>query len=341
MNVDRDFVDGDSEADAQREYSALGYELLLPDQVLSLNRAELKRIAAGVTAVFDEVYRRSPTLSAERTGQLIDDVASGRVLLFTLRDRDGSVVATSAFTRVEPIFPDSLITSYEVGRTAKMPGTPKRLAARLLRMRFIWAGGNLGKTDYLLAHARVARAQVGRPHHGGVLGRLVERHFIPTHAVYSNYVAQTAAEPFVWLCAPINSASWLAEVRQQEIHLIDDTASHMFGAMLAESIEARISYSEPPLSGPPTQSLGIHELVEPSATSESLYVIADHPLRSRRALREIPAITNSNGVIASTGLSDKVIVEQDVISRAEAVHTLDALYQLGFHLAGWAPSNER
>jgi hypothetical protein len=163
------FVDDDDEVEVRRAYSELGYELLFPGEVRAFGGEESKRVTTDVTEIFDKVYRRSPDLSTEQTRQLTENVISGRVLLFALRDHHRSVVATAAFTKVEPIFPESRLTSYEAGRTAKTPGSPPRLAVNLLRARHAWAGRNPGGADYLLAHARVARAQADRPHNGGVL----------------------------------------------------------------------------------------------------------------------------------------------------------------------------
>jgi hypothetical protein len=162
------------------------------------------RVAAGVTEILDEVYRRNRDLSEERARELAGDVAHGRVLLFVLMDSDRRVVATTAFTRVDQVFPSSRVSSYEAGRTAKRPGAPPRLAADLIGASFSWAAGHLWEADYLVAHARVAHAAPGRPYNGGILGRLLGYQFI---------------------------------------HLPGDTASRMLGAMLDESTGARVAYA--------------------------------------------------------------------------------------------------
>jgi len=329
------------EADIQRGYAAMGYELLLPDDVLRLSREDLARVAAGVTEVLDEVYLRKRDLSEGRARELAGDVADSRVLLFALLDSDRRVVATTAFTRVQQIVPGIRVSSFEAGRTAKRPGTPPRLAAELLRASFIWAAGNLREIDYLVAHARVARADTGRPYNGGILGRLLGYEFIPTHAVYSNYVAQTVAEPFVWTCAPVNRELWCEGVQRQTIYLPDDAVSRMLGAMLNESLGAQIAYARPEHDHPTGMRLEIRELNGPSPAAESLYMLTTHPMVSRKALAQVPAITLTSGALASAGLSDRIIVEEDIVRKPNSALAVTLLRQQGFDLAGWAPSSYR
>jgi hypothetical protein len=332
--------DGD-EVEAQREYAALGYELLLASDVLRLSRENLTRVAAGVTEVLDAVYRRDKNLSEERARKLAGDVASGRVLLFALLDSDRVVVATTAFTRVDPVFPGGRVSSFEAGRTARRPGAPLRLAARLIGASFSWAAGHLRDIDYLVAHARVAHSDPGRPYNGGILGRLLGYQFIPAHAVYSNYVAQTAAEPFVWACAPVERESWCESVRRQTISLPDDTTSQMLGAMLDETLGVRVAYATHAHGCPPVIRPEFRELTGPSRAIESLYVLTTHPVPSRRKLAQLPGITLANGTRVSAGLSDRVIVEEDITGQAGSAHALTLLRQQGFDLAGWAPSSHR
>jgi hypothetical protein len=327
--------------EVQRGYAALGYELLLPDDVLRLRREDLVRVAAGVTEVLDEVYRRNRNLSEERTRQLVGDMAKGRILLFVLLDGDGLVAATSAFMRVDQVFPSGRVSSYEAGRTAKRPGTPPRLAAKLIGASFSWASGHLREIDYLVAQARVAHADTGRPYNGGILGRLLGYQFIPTHAVYSNYVAQTAAEPFVWVCFPVNRELWLEGVRRQTIHLPSDPASRMLGAMLEESLGAQVAYVTRAHRFPPVIRSDLRELIGPSPEAESLYVLTTHPIPSRRELAQAPGITLTNGARVSAGLSDRIVVEEDVTGQASSAHALALLCQQGFDLAGWVPSGHR
>jgi hypothetical protein len=325
----------------RRGYATLGYELLGPDDVLRLSRQELTRIAAGVTRILDEVYRRRLDLSEERARQLADAVTGGHVLLFVLLDNDRLVVATTAFTRVEQVFPDSQVSSYEAGRAAKRPGTLPRLAAELFRASFIWAAVNLPEIDYLVAHARVACAETGRPYSGGMLGRLLGQRFIPAHAVYSNYVAQTVAEPFIWACFPVNQESWRKSVHHQTIHLPDNTMSQMLGTMLQESLDVQVLYTEPKPDYSPVFHSEIHELAGPSQSAESLYVLTSRPMPSRKMLPQIPSVTSTNGALASGGLSDRIIVEEDITSQTDSAHTLTLLRQEGFDLAGWTPSSLR
>lgn len=328
------------EAEIRRKYAALGYELLLPEHVLRLSREELKRVAVGATFVLDEVYHRRLELSTERTLQLIDDVISGQVNLFVLRDRDRSIVATMAFDKLEPIFGDARVSSYEAGRVAKRVGSPPRLATDLIRAAFIWAAGHLDG-DYVVAEARVARPEEGRPYNGRMLARVLRnQNFVPTHAVYSHYVAQTKAEPFVWACGAINPETWRKTVQEQRIRLPDSAESQMFAAMLAESISVHVAYDRPAGSAGTLRG-EIRELVGPSPIDESLYVLTNHTLPSRRVLREVPGIKRSDGAQASAGLSDRLIVEEDIVVRPDAPQVLNVLYQAGFTLAGWAPSHRR
>ncbi len=329
------------EAGVRRGYAALGYELLLPDDVLRLSGEDLVRVAAGTTEVQDQVYRRDRNLSEERTRQLAGDVSSGRVLLFALLDSDRLVVATTAFTRVDPVFPGGRVSSYEAGRTAKRPGAAPRLAAELIRARFSWAARHLREIDYLVAHARVARADPGRPYNGGILGRLLGYQFIPTSAVYSNCVAHTAAEPFVWVCAPVSRELWHESARQQTICLPGDAVSRMLGAMLDESLGARVAYTTPAPDFPPAIQPELRELIAPSRAAESLYVLTAHPIPARRKLAQVPGITLADGVLASAGLSDRIVVEEDITGQASSAHALALLRQEGFDLTGWAPSSHR
>lgn len=328
-------------AEIQRDYAALGYELLLPDDVLRLSREDLAKVAAGVTEVLDEVYLRKRDLSAGRTRELVCDVADGRVLLLALLDSDQMVVATIAFTKVQQIVPGGRVSSFEAGSAAKRPGTLPRLAAGMIRGSFIWAAGNLREIDYLVAHARVARAETGRPYNGGILGQLLGYQLIPGHAVYSNYVGQTAAEPFIWTCAPVNRELWREGVQRQTIYLPDDTVSRMLGAMLDESLGAPIVYGGPKHDHPSGGRLEIWELNGPSSAAESLYVLTTHPMPARKALTQIPGITLTNGSLASAGLSDRIIVEDNIVSQASSAYALTLLRQQGFDLAGWAPSSHR
>jgi hypothetical protein len=323
----------------QRGYVTLGYELLAPDDVLRLSRQELTRITAGVTGVLDEVYRRRLDLSEERARQLADAVTGADVLLFVLLDSDRLVVATMALTRVEQVFPDSRVSSYEVGRAAKRPGAPPRLAAELFRSSFIWAAVNLPDIDYVVAHARVACAETGRPYNGGMLGRLLGQQFIPAQAVYSNYVAQNAAEPFIWGCLPVNQDSWRESVHHQTIHLPDNTMSQMLGEMLRESFDVQVLYAEPKPDYEPDLHSEIRELAGPSQAAESLYVLTSRPMPERKMLTQIPGVTSTNGALVSSGLSDRIIVEEDITSQADSAHTLTLLGQQGFDLAGWTPSS--
>jgi hypothetical protein len=292
-----------------------------------------------VTRVLDEVYNRGRDLSEERAGQLADAVVGGDVLLFALLDSDRLVAATMAFKRVERIFSDSRMSSYEFGRAGKRPGAPLRLAAELFRASFIWAAVNLPSIDYIVAHARVACAETGRPYNGGMLGRLLGQQLIPAQAVYSNYVAHTAAEPFIWGCLPVNQDSWRASVQHQTIHLPDNTMSQMFGKMLEESFDVQVLYAEPKPDYEPDFHSEIRELAAPSQTAESLYVLTSRPMPSRKMLTQIPGVTATNGALASGGLSDRIIVEEDITSQADSAHTLTQLGQQGFDLAGWTPSS--
>ena len=122
-------------AEIQRDYAARGYELLLPDDVLRLSPEDLAKLEAGVTEVLDEVYLRKRDLSEGRTRELVCEVANGRVLLFALLDSDRMVVATIALIRVQQILPGSPVSSFEVGRAAKRPGTLPRLATGMIRGR--------------------------------------------------------------------------------------------------------------------------------------------------------------------------------------------------------------
>jgi hypothetical protein len=330
-----------SAAEIRRGYAALGYELLLPDDVLGLRREDLTKVAAGVTEVLDEVYLRKRDLSEGRTRELACDVANGSVLLFVLLDSDRMVVATTAFTRVEQIVPGSRVSSFEAGRVAKRPGTPLRLAAEMIRATFIWAAENLREIDYLVAHARVARADTGRPYNGGILGHLLGYQLIPAHGVYSNYVAQTVAEPFIWTCAPVNRELWREGVQRQAIYLPDDAVSRMFGAMLDENLGVPVVYAGPRHNLPSGTSLEIWELKGPSSAAESLYVLTTQPMPARKALARVPGITLASGILASAGLSDRIIMEDDIVSQASSAYALAALRRQGFDLAGWAPSSHR
>lgn len=340
MDAARDSRADAGDAGIGLRYAALGYELLFPADVLRLSREELKRVAAGAMQVLDEVYCRRAELSAGRTRQLTEDVVDGRVHLFVLRDRERSVVATMAFIKFEPMFGGDEVSFYEVGRVAKRLDSPPQLATGLIRAGFIWAAGHLDG-DYVVAEARVACAEADRPYNGRMLARVLgHRNFMPAHAVYSHYVAQTEAEPFVWACAALNPEAWYRTVRRQQVHLPDNAESRMLEAMLAESRAARVVFAEP---GDDRRALPgeIREVVAPSPTDESLYVLTRHPMPSRRVLAEIPGVTRSDGVRGSAGLNDRLILEEDIVGRPESTGALRAFHQAGFHLAGWVPSRRR
>lgn len=319
-------------------YAALGYGLLFPDQVRRLGREELARIAAGVTSVLDEVYRRRLELSGERTRQLTDDLTAGRVHLFVLLDHARSVVATMAFVKLESVFSGVGVSMYEAGRAVKRIGSPPRLATALIDAAFLWAARHLDG-DYVVAEARVACPETGRPYNGRILDRVLRHlNFIPAYAAYSHYVAQTEAEPFVWACSAINSDIWRKDVQQQTIHLPEGEESRMFAAMLDESLSARVVFGARAAGQDGGPRGEIRELVGPSPMDESLYVLTRRPLPSRRVVGQVPGLTRPDGARASFGLGDKLLVEEDVVGRPESAQVLNALYREGFALAGWAPS---
>ena len=323
-----------------RRYAALGYELLFPADVLRLGGAELQRVAVGATQVLDEVYQRRAELSEERACQLTDDVAGRRVHLFVLRDGSRAVVATMAFIKLEPMFGDGQVSFYEAGRVAKRLGSPPHLATDLIRAGFIWAADHLDG-DYVVAEARVACAEAGRPYNGHMLARILGHpNFLPAHAVYSHYVAQTEAEPFVWACAALNPERWHEAVRHQRIHLPDNLESRMFAEMLAEGFDTQVALGGP-VDGLATLLGKIREVVTASPTDESLYVFTSHPAPSQRVVAEIPAATGLDGIRVSAGLSDRLILEEDIVSRPESIVALNAFYRAGFSLAGWVPSHHR
>jgi hypothetical protein len=331
--------DGIGEAGTGGGYAVLGYELLFPDQVRRLGPGELARIAQGVTGVLDEVYRRRRELSGERTRRLAEDLTAGRVHLFVLLDGARAVVATMAFVKLESIFRDSRVSMYEAGRAVKRIGSPPRLATALIDAAFQWAAGHLDG-DYVVAEARVACPEAGRPYNGRILDRVLRNlDFIPAFAAYSHYVAQTEAEPFVWACSAIDSDLWRKNVQQQTIHLPEGEESRMFAGMLDESFSARLAFGGP-APGADERFYGeIRELVEPSPMDESLYILTRHPLPSRRVVGAVPGVTRPDGVRASSGLGDRLLVEEDIVGRPESAQVLGALYREGFSLAGWAPSN--
>lgn len=328
-------------AEIQRHYMALGYDLLLPEDVLRLGREDLERVATGVTEVLDEVYLRKRELSAGRTRELACDVANGRILLFALLGSDRMVAATVAFTRVQQILPGSPLSSFEFGRAAKRPGALPRLATGMIQASLMWAARNLPEIDYLVAHARVARAENGIPYNGGILGHLLKYRLIPTHAVYSNYVAQTSAEPFIWTCAPINRELWRSSAQRQTIYLTDDKASRLLGGMLDESIGAPIVYAGSGHGHSAASRLQLWELSGPSPAIESLYVLTAHTMPPGTAVAKVPSITLASGALASAGLSDRIILEEDIVSKVGSARVLASLRQQGFDLAGWAPSSHR
>jgi hypothetical protein len=111
--------------------------------------------------------------------------------------------------------------------------------------------------------------------------------------------------------------------------------------MLEESFDLQVAYAGPRLDHPPGLHFEIRELTGPSPAIESLYVLTDRPVPSRKTLTRIPGITSTNGALASGGLSDRIIVEEDIVSRADSAQTLALLRQQGFDLAGWTPSSLR
>lgn len=331
--------DGIGEAGIGGSYAVLGYELLFPDQVRGLGPGELARISAGVTGVLDEVYRRRRELSGERTRQLTEDLTAGRVHLFVLLDGARTVVATMAFVKLESMFRDTRVSMYEAGRAVKRIGSPPRLATALIDAAFQWASEHLDG-DYVVAEARVACPEDGRPYNGRILERVLRNlDFIPAFAAYSHYVAQTEAEPFVWACSAIDSDLWHKNVQQQTIHLPEGDESRMFAGMLDESVSARVAFTGLAPGEGGRRYGEIRELVAPSPLDESLYLLTHHPLPSRKVVQAVPGVLRPDGVRASSGLGDRLLVEEDIVGRPESAHVLGALYREGFSLAGWAPSN--
>ena len=127
----------------------------------------------------------------------------------------------------------------------------------------------------------------------------------------------------------------------QTVHLPDDPASRMLGAMLEESIGARVAYAAPGHDLPPAIRPELRELTGPSPAAESLYLLTTVPVPARRTLAQPPGITLANGARVSAGLSDRIIVEEDIAGHASSAHVLTLLRQQGFDLAGWAPSSHR
>lgn len=68
-------------------------------------------------------------------------------------------------------------------------------------------------------------------------------------------------------------------------------------------------------------------------------MLAGHPLSAGSAVAEVLGITRSDGTRVSAGLSDRIIVEEDIVSRPDSVHAVSALRRQGFDLAGWVPSS--
>ncbi|MGW2396223.1 hypothetical protein ACWCYY_06685 [Kitasatospora sp. NPDC001664] len=341
-----------------------GFELLPPEEVAALGRAALLRSARQVAELLALVYRRQPgedALAAEAR-QLAEDAVAGRVRLFLLLDGRGEVMATTRYTLVEPLFEDGPVR-YELGRTGKRPGARPGLAAALLDARVPWAREHLPEADHLVTHTRVALNRPGRPPVGPVIGSQLAQGFTATHAVHSHIVARTAAEPFVATFAPRDPTSWRASARQHPLRLPDGPDYGLLAAMWTETTGVGAAPLPPAgcgtsagatsaaateaaatgaaVTGAASGLVTLHQLAAPSATVESLHLLSARPPRGGRPVPEVPARVGPDGAYASTGLSDRVVVEDDVLGAPDAALHLDRLHRSGFRPAGWAPSHQR
>ncbi|MFC9330681.1 hypothetical protein [Kitasatospora sp. NPDC057015] len=330
-------------ADIRAAYRARGYELALPEDVSRLGRTELHRVSGQVVGLLAQVYGRAPETLADEARRLADAVGDGRVRLLVLLDDRGAVTATTRFTRIEPLFPGAEGGRHEVGRTGKRPGAEPRLAAGLLRARLLWAVDHLGRAGHVVSHTRVARAAPGRPPVGPLLaGLLAQDGCVPTHAGYSHIVARTAAEPFVSTCLPLDRAAWRTAVRAQRIRLPDHPAQRLFGAMLAETcgVEPRYAPAPEPPAGAPLLTGHLRELAAADPAVESRYLLSRRPALTGRPVDAVPYVVGPDGTHRSTGLSDRIVVEQDIVDGGGALPAIEYLRRQGFEPAGWEPSHQ-
>ena len=307
-----------------------------------MNSAELRSIASGISEILDQVYRRDPALSDERTQKMIDSVATGDLLLFVLVDGDVQVVVTTSFTKLPSAFPDSPTTSFEAGRTVKAPKAPKNLAGDLILISYLWFLANLSTCDYIIANTRAGQMTDGRPYNGGVLRRALSyKSAVPANITYSHSVARSAVEPFVSVFGAIDAVSWGRQVKQQRILLPAGLGMQLFESMLVETTGASITHTTPQITEPASAGVTVYEVIEPSAHNESAYFITSAHIPGWKTVEQIPHSSDSEGSHVSTGLSDKAIIENDVLSSQDIGPLLGSLSRQGFHLAGWTPSERQ
>jgi len=305
-----------------------------------MSPGDLRHVAEGVTHVLDTVYDRDRGRSSNRSQEIVRSISSGSLHLFAILKRD-SVVATTRLTRNDSTYAAGTnIVSYEGGGTAKnLAAAPSLKASALLAARYAWANQELAtRADYLVSTPRVARFMPHRPFNGNILGQvLAHAPFIPAYAGYLHTVGQSTVEPFVHLATPFDLGSWINEIHQQTVYAPDVDGATTISQMLAESTADAL---RPPIVAcPPTGGGAISPLYEvnpPGPTAESLYVMTRRLVKPGLRAIEVMPMSMTGG---STGISDRVVVEQDVVADAEdASRAYGFLGEQGFHLSGWACS---
>lgn len=330
-----------NESAVKLRYESEGCRVMFPDDVSAMGTHELIAVAEGVVRVLDNVYDRDRRRSARRIEETIRDVGDGTVHLFAIL-RKGQVVATTRLTKSKPLYAlNTNIVSYEGGGTAKdLTAAPPVRAGQLLAAQYAWARTHLAaEAHYLYSNTRVAEAAPGRPFNGNILAQtLTYEAFIPAYAGYFNTVGTTTVEPFVHLEAPLDLRSWSDQVHEQTIFAPDAPGADILRKILTEGTGGML---EPQISTCSTFGTGalakMYEIEAPSSMGESIHVMTDDSVMPHlRVVREIPSSNNGG----SAGISDRVIVEQDVIGDRESAHqAYQFLVTQGFYLSGWVCSS--
>lgn len=324
----------------QRIYENLGYRgysVVFPEDAHRRSTREIHRLAEGIVGVRDRVYNRNPALTSERIEETADAIISGSPFFFTLLDPEGNVSVTTQLIPQVNIYPDSQVRIYELGGTAKAPSTRSHIARPLLEGQIRWAQENLRDApSYLIANARVACKQEGRPYNGNISEFLLaETGAYPTYPGYDHYVGPQTAEPFLNMAAPLQVTEWNRTIVQQPIYLPKGDSKEAIDGFFSENPDNKLILQTRNVNaaGRSREAIPVYVAEPPQQKNEAIYFMT-----TRQA--DLPSYTMGNSKRAP-GLSDRVIVEADITSNPDyAAAAYTQLQTHNFVFCGWIPSSQ-
>jgi hypothetical protein len=329
-----------SQTATRNQFAREGYTILYPHDAVALPTDELERIATGVTAMMGAIYTRDAAATAQRVRATMTDVRAEKTYLFIVLDRTGEIVASTRLSREPTLYPDGPVF-FEAGGVAKSPAaSPHFRTSLLLQAHMQWVGDNLASiADYVIATTRVAAFAPGRPSNGKILRYIVNNTTaMPTDAGYFYCVGPHTAEPFVRLSIPTDGDRWTTQVNQQLIFVHDWHTGHTLHSVLAEASRGQLCpdirvCGHITLPGP----WPAFEITPPGAVREAVYLVTQTPPPTASTPHPAAELLGP-----PQGLSDRVLIEPDVLRDPELANRVYHALQLGgFFLTGWAPSHSQ